>query len=47
MRDLEQGKTSLPKSFTELPLRAENYESKALFLFFNGLLPEGWQRIDG
>lgn len=25
-----------------IPLRAEKYESKALFPFFDGLLPEGW-----
>ena len=25
-----------------LPLRKEPYESKALFSFFRGLLPEGW-----
>lgn len=25
-----------------LPLRAEKYESEALFPFFDGLLPEGW-----
>lgn len=25
-----------------LPLRKEPYESKALFSFFQGLLPEGW-----
>ena len=25
-----------------MPLRAEKYESKALFPFFDGLLPEGW-----
>jgi serine/threonine-protein kinase HipA len=25
-----------------LPLRKEPYESKELFSFFNGLLPEGW-----
>lgn len=26
------------------PLRAEPYESQALFPFFKGLLPEGWYR---
>ncbi len=25
-----------------LPLRAEKYDSKELFPFFDGLLPEGW-----
>jgi serine/threonine-protein kinase HipA len=25
-----------------LPLRAEPYESKVLFPFFDGLIPEGW-----
>lgn len=25
-----------------MPLRAEKYESKELFPFFEGLLPEGW-----
>ncbi len=25
-----------------MPLRAEKYESKTLFPFFDGLLPEGW-----
>lgn len=25
-----------------MPLRSEKYESKALFPFFDGLLPEGW-----
>jgi serine/threonine-protein kinase HipA len=25
-----------------MPLRPEKYESKALFPFFDGLLPEGW-----
>ena len=25
-----------------LPLRAEPYESKTLFAFFDGLIPEGW-----
>jgi serine/threonine-protein kinase HipA len=31
----------IPISFT-LPLRSEPYESKTLFSFFSGLLPEGW-----
>ncbi|MCD7980988.1 MAG: HipA N-terminal domain-containing protein [Clostridiales bacterium] len=25
-----------------LPLREENYESRVLFPFFDGLIPEGW-----
>ena len=25
-----------------MPLRAEKYDSKELFPFFDGLLPEGW-----
>ena len=32
---------ALPISLS-LPLRAEKYESKMLFPFFVGLLPEGW-----
>ncbi len=32
---------ALPISLS-LPLRAEKYESKILFPFFVGLLPEGW-----
>ncbi len=32
---------ALPISLS-LPLRAEKYESKLLFPFFVGLLPEGW-----
>ena len=32
---------ALPISLS-LPLRAEKYESKMLFPFFIGLLPEGW-----
>lgn len=31
----------LPVSLT-LPLQAEPYESKTLFAFFDGLIPEGW-----
>ncbi len=30
-----------PVSIT-LPLRAKSYESKTLFPFFDGLIPEGW-----
>ncbi len=30
-----------PISFS-MPLRAKKYESKTLFPFFDGLLPEGW-----
>lgn len=33
--------TALPVSLT-LPLRSEPYESKTLFAFFDGLIPEGW-----
>ncbi len=32
---------ALPISLA-MPLRAEKYESKELFPFFDGLLPEGW-----
>lgn len=32
---------ALPISLT-LPLRQEKYESKYLFSFFDGLIPEGW-----
>ncbi|MBI4677460.1 MAG: HipA N-terminal domain-containing protein [Elusimicrobia bacterium] len=32
---------ALPISLS-IPLRADKYESKALFPFFDGLLPEGW-----
>lgn len=32
---------ALPISLS-MPLRAEKYESKELFPFFDGLLPEGW-----
>lgn len=32
---------ALPVSIT-LPLRKEAYESKTLFSFFDGLIPEGW-----
>src|ERR1019366_2448851 len=34
-------KGALPISLS-LPLRPEKYESKMLFPFFDGLLPEGW-----
>ena len=34
-------KNRIPISIS-LPLRAEPYESKTLFSFFEGLLPEGW-----
>lgn len=33
--------TAKPISIT-LPLRSEKYESKYLFSFFDGLIPEGW-----
>jgi serine/threonine-protein kinase HipA len=32
---------ALPASVT-LPLRMESYDSKVLFPFFDGLIPEGW-----
>ena len=32
---------NLPISLT-LPLREESYESRQLFPFFDGLIPEGW-----
>jgi len=32
---------ALPVSLT-LPLQVEKYESKYLFSFFDGLIPEGW-----
>ncbi|NCI45601.1 HipA N-terminal domain-containing protein [Sediminibacterium soli] len=34
-------KAARPVSVT-LPLRAEPYEDKVLFAFFDGLIPEGW-----
>tara|TARA_R110002124_G_scaffold45693_1_gene137909 strand:- start:16634 stop:16957 length:324 start_codon:yes stop_codon:yes gene_type:complete len=34
-------KASQPVSLT-LPLTEETYESKVLFSFFDGLIPEGW-----
>ncbi|HVA65813.1 MAG TPA: HipA N-terminal domain-containing protein [Elusimicrobiota bacterium] len=34
-------KESSPISLS-MPLRSEKYESKELFPFFDGLLPEGW-----
>ncbi len=34
-------KKNIPISIS-LPLREESYESKELFPFFRGLLPEGW-----
>ena len=37
----EFAKNKIPISVS-LPLRAEPYESKTLFSFFEGLLPEGW-----
>jgi len=36
-------KKNVPISVS-LPLRAEPYESKKLFSFFEGLLPEGWYK---
>lgn len=32
---------SMPISFT-LPLQIQSFESKTLFPFFDGLIPEGW-----
>ena len=37
----EFAKNKIPVSVS-LPPRAEPYESKTLFSFFEGLLPEGW-----
>lgn len=40
-RDYLRDPASVPISLG-LPLREERYESKVLFPFFDGLLPEGW-----
>ncbi len=40
-QDYLEDPTAFPISLT-LPLRAEPYESKVLFPFFDGLIPEGW-----
>lgn len=39
--DYLNSENALPVSIT-LPLRQEAYESKTLFSFFDGLIPEGW-----
>lgn len=39
--DYLRSKTASVVSLT-LPLRAEEYTSKTLFPFFDGLIPEGW-----
>lgn len=39
--DYLRSEHSSPVSLT-LPLREEAYESKTLFAFFDGLIPEGW-----
>lgn len=36
-----KGADASPVSLT-LPIRAEEYTSKTLFSFFDGLIPEGW-----
>ena len=36
-----EDKNSIPISLT-MPLKTEKYESKILFPFFDGLIPEGW-----
>jgi serine/threonine-protein kinase HipA len=36
-----QSKDAMPVSLT-LPLQSEAFESKAIFPFFDGLIPEGW-----
>ncbi|EOR96534.1 hypothetical protein ADIARSV_0263 [Arcticibacter svalbardensis MN12-7] len=36
-----ENKNAKPVSLT-LPLSAQKYESKVLFAFFDGLIPEGW-----
>ena len=36
-----KSKDAMPVSLT-LPLRSEAYESRVLFSFFDGLIPEGW-----
>jgi serine/threonine-protein kinase HipA len=39
--DYLENKTAKPVSLT-LPLSTRKYESKVLFAFFDGLIPEGW-----
>jgi serine/threonine-protein kinase HipA len=36
-----QSKNAMPVSLT-LPLQSEAFKSKAIFSFFDGLIPEGW-----
>lgn len=36
-----ESENALPVSLT-LPLRQEKFESKTMFSFFDGLIPEGW-----
>lgn len=36
-----QSKDVMPVSFT-LPLQSQPFESKTIFPFFDGLIPEGW-----
>lgn len=40
-KDYLQAEGAMPVSLT-LPLREESYQSKVLFPFFDGLIPEGW-----
>ncbi len=40
-KDYLKSEDALPVSIT-LPLRDEEYISKTLFSFFDGLIPEGW-----
>jgi len=39
--DYLENKKAMPVSLT-LPLSTQKYESKVLFAFFDGLIPEGW-----
>lgn len=39
--DYLENKNARPVSLT-LPLSSQKYESKVLFAFFDGLIPEGW-----
>jgi serine/threonine-protein kinase HipA len=39
--DYLENKNAKPVSLT-LPLSTQKYESKVLFAFFDGLIPEGW-----
>jgi serine/threonine-protein kinase HipA len=40
-KDYLQSEKAIPISLT-LPLQEEPFESKTLFAFFDGLIPEGW-----